>query len=97
VGNSGQKEAMMRIEASAEEVELEGDHGPVMGLVVTCSRCGHEVEVFGTSDASARRGGVMLSEECPERERNFYVVDEGDDYGPSPQEAFEAYLRQRKG
>jgi len=39
----------------------------------------------------------MLSEECPKRERNFYVVDEGDDYGPSPQEAFEAYLRQRKG
>jgi hypothetical protein len=38
--------------------------------------------VFGTSDASERRGGVMLAEECPRRERNFYVV-----YAPGESDA----------
>jgi hypothetical protein len=67
---------MARVEATCEEDELDGDHGTVPGLVVTCKRCGHHVEVFGTSDASARRGGAMLAEDCPKQEQNFYVVDE---------------------
>jgi hypothetical protein len=70
---------MARVEATVEEMELEGDHGGyVAGIVVTCTKCGHSVEVFGTSDASERRGGVMLSEECPEGESNFYVVEDDD-------------------
>jgi hypothetical protein len=66
----------MRITADVAEIELEGDYGnTIEGLCVTCSRCGHSVEVFGTSDASARRGAVMLREECPEGGNNFYVAD----------------------
>ena len=61
----------MGVQADVEEVEVEGRPG----LVVTCEKCGHAVEVYGTSGASARRGAVMLSEECPEGEKNFYVVD----------------------
>jgi len=71
---------MARIETNAEETELENDDGyPVDGLVVTCSECGHTVEVYGTGDASARRAGVMLRDECPRGvgHLNFYVVDEG--------------------
>jgi hypothetical protein len=71
---------MARIEASAEEIELEGDYAPVAGLLVTCGKCGHEVEVFGTSDRSERMGGVMLAQECPLGERNFYVVDVASGY-----------------
>ena len=73
---------MARIKATADEVELEGDHGMVAGLEVTCGKCGHTVEVFGTSDASERRGGVMLAEDCPRKERNFYVV-----YAPGESDA----------
>ena len=68
---------MARIETTIDEVEVEGDYGPVPGLTVTCKACGHTVEVFGTSEASARRGAVMLAEGCPRGvgRRNFYVAD----------------------
>jgi hypothetical protein len=66
----------MRVETEIEETELESDSGrPVNGLLVTCMHCGHSVEVFGTSGASARRGAVMLKEECPEGGENYYVVN----------------------
>jgi len=65
---------MARVTADAVEAELEGDHGVVDGLEVTCAKCGHTVEVYGATQQSAKRGGVMLSEECPRGERNFYVV-----------------------
>lgn len=65
----------MRVEVDVEEEELDGDYGPVQGLRLTCDRCGHEVEVFGTEEASAKRGAVMLREECPNGEDNYYVVN----------------------
>jgi hypothetical protein len=57
------------------EDELDGDYGPVAGLRLACSRCGHEVEVFGTEGSSARRGALMLREQCPNNENNFYSPD----------------------
>lgn len=67
---------MAEVQADVEEIELPGDNGGyIPGLKVICSKCDHTVEVFGTSDRSARRGAVMLAEECPCGERNFYVVD----------------------
>ncbi len=63
----------MRIVCEVEEVELDGDHAAVDGLCVTCSRCGHEAEVYGTSDRSLRRAFVMLREECPLGEGNYYT------------------------
>jgi len=66
----------MRVKVEVEEVELEDEWGkPVDGVSVCCGRCGHAVEVFGTSDASVRRGCVMLREECPKKESNFYAPD----------------------
>jgi alpha-D-ribose 1-methylphosphonate 5-triphosphate synthase subunit PhnG len=66
----------MRVKVEVEEVELEDDRGrPVDGVVVCCGRCGHKVEVFGTGEASVKRGCVMLREECPEGESNFYSPD----------------------
>jgi hypothetical protein len=67
---------MSTVHVTVEEIELEGDDGPdVPGLSLTCDKCGHEVEVYGTDDVSARRGAVMLREECPNGEHNFYVVN----------------------
>jgi hypothetical protein len=67
----------MQVNVEIEEDEFDGDHAAVAGLRVTCLRCGREVEVFGTDEQSAKRGAVMLREECPRGERNFYVVDWG--------------------
>lgn len=64
----------MKISVSIDEDELEGDYGSVPGLRLTCSRCGHSVEVFGNEVPSAQRGAVMLREECPNGEKNFYDV-----------------------
>lgn len=68
----------MRVACEIEEVELEGDYSPVPGVCVTCGKCGHQVEVFGDSDASVRRGTVMLREECPRGESNFYAPADAD-------------------
>jgi hypothetical protein len=69
----------MRVECDVEETEIDGDRGPVDGVCVTCSRCDHEVTAFGTTAKSVRRCMVMLREECPNNEENFYTADEAED------------------
>lgn len=65
----------MKVQCEAEEIELEGDYADdIPSLCVTCGRCDHKVEVFGTSQASLRRGLIMLREECPQDESNYYVA-----------------------
>ena len=65
----------MRVKVRVEEIELDGDDSeyPVPSVEVTCTRCKHSVQVFGTSEASIKRGCLMLREECPEGESNFYA------------------------
>jgi hypothetical protein len=65
----------MKVEVEIHTCDLDGDHGTVEGLCLTCEKCGHEVEVFGTAAASAKRGAAMLREECPEGEENWYNVN----------------------
>lgn len=65
----------MRIHADVDYADVDGDYGIVEGLCVTCTRCGHEVEVGGTGEASALRGACMLRDERPRGESNFYLVD----------------------
>ena len=67
----------MRVTVEINQEELEGDYGGyVDGLRLTCSRCGHEVTVFGTTERSAQRGAIMLREECQNGETNFYDVED---------------------
>jgi hypothetical protein len=71
----------MKVLSAIDTIELENDTGRLIESVsATCSRCGHATESFGTSDSSIRRCLVLLREECPEGEDNFYV-DEGADEG----------------
>jgi len=65
---------MTRIQVSVEEIEIEGDRGIIPGVRVGCEECGETVEVYGTSEASIKRGCVMLREQCDGR--NFYVYEE---------------------
>ena len=64
-----------RIECSVDYATLDGNYGDVEGIQVTCPRCGHATESFGTSAASVRRCMALLREECPRGETNFYVED----------------------
>ena len=67
----------MKVPCAVSYDELENENGyPVDGVVVTCSRCGHHTESFGTGGASVRRCLALLREECPRGEGNFYVAEE---------------------
>jgi hypothetical protein len=69
----------MKVQVEIEEIELEGDYAPVPSVCARCSRCGHETESYGTGTGSVKRCLVLLREECPEDENNFYVADEAED------------------
>ena len=62
----------MRVKIDVSEEDLDGDYGTVPGLIITCTRCQHSVEVFGIEEPSVKRGAVMLRNECPFDEDNFY-------------------------
>ena len=67
----------MRVLCSIEETELENDEGrPIDGVEATCSRCQHTTQSFGTGEASRKRCLVLLREECPEGEANFYADED---------------------
>ncbi len=66
----------MRVAVEIEEIELQGDFGPIDSVCARCTRCGHETESFGISEASIRRCLAILREECPEDEQNFYTADD---------------------
>jgi hypothetical protein len=67
----------MEVKCDIEKVEMEGMFGAVDGIRATCSRCGHVTESFGTTDRSVRRCCVLMREQCPRSESNFYYA-EGD-------------------
>ncbi len=53
--------------------ETENENGwPVDTVTAECNRCGHTTESYGSSGASIRRCMVLLREECPKEENNFY-------------------------
>lgn len=67
----------MRISCKVEEVTLENEEGVELdGVSAECPRCGHTTESFGTAPTSIRRCLVLLREECPNRENNFYVDED---------------------
>lgn len=62
----------MRIFCEITQVDLDGDYGTIEGVSAVCSKCGYCTESFGTSDSSINRCLVLMREECPAREKNFY-------------------------
>jgi hypothetical protein len=66
----------VKISCSIGFVERENDSGHLIESVsAVCSRCGHETFSFGTSDRSIRRCLVLMREDCPAAENNFYLSD----------------------
>lgn len=67
----------MRVTCEIEEIDLPGTETDtdVPSIRATCGRCGHETESYGTTDRSVARCLVLMREECPYNETNFYVPD----------------------
>jgi hypothetical protein len=64
---------MARVSVSVFNEDVENENGRfVDGTVLTCDKCGHRVEVLGSSDSSIGYGFVKMREECPNSENNFY-------------------------
>jgi hypothetical protein len=64
----------VKVECEVQFTELENDEGhSVESVVVTCTRCAHQEESFGVHEGSIRRCLVLLRENCPRNEKNFYV------------------------
>lgn len=65
----------MRAVCGVTQTLLPGDYCDVDGIEVECRRCGHVEDVYGTSEPSIKRGLVMLRENCPRGENNFYIAE----------------------
>lgn len=56
---------------------MENDRGDeVPGVRATCEQCGYQTESYGTGIRSVRRCLVLMREQCPEFEENFYSCPE---------------------
>jgi hypothetical protein len=68
-----QRRQQTKVVCKIEEVELQNDDGKMIdGVCAHCSRCEHLTESFGVSDRSVRRCLVLMREECPRSENNYY-------------------------
>jgi hypothetical protein len=67
----------MKVSCSIATVDLPSEDGDrdIAGTEATCSRCGHSTECYGTTRRSITRCLVMMREECPQYENNFYEAE----------------------
>lgn len=68
----------MKVDVNIEEVDdVPNDRGGEQeGVRATCTRCDHVTESFGTGPKSRMRCIMLLKEECPYNESNYYVDPE---------------------
>lgn len=60
-----------RVECEVEEV-TEDDQPAILA---TCTVCEHTTLSFGTTERSVKRCLVLMREQCPQGEENFYVEE----------------------
>jgi hypothetical protein len=78
---------LSRVEVEIEEVELENEDGRMQdGVRARCTRCDHETEAYGRTGKSRRRCLVLMREECPQNEENFYVDPDADEHDDRPRD-----------
>lgn len=69
------RRAPRRIACRMDEISLPGDYTEegIPSVRATCTRCGHQTHSYGDGEASRKRCLVVMREECPRHESNFYV------------------------
>lgn len=71
---------MAKVEITVEDAMVDnGRGGESPGVKATCSECDHEVECLGRTQRSVKRCAMLLKEECPNNEDNFYLDPDMDD------------------
>jgi len=71
---------MPQVECEVDFDDIENEQGRMVpGCTVTCGQCGETEESFGQGGGSVRRCLVLLRENCPTQENNFYVASDGSD------------------
>ncbi len=64
----------MKIECEVEEDDVPNERGGTQsGVKATCGECGHVERSFGTGEKSVKRCLILLKENCPRNETNYYV------------------------
>jgi hypothetical protein len=64
----------MKVSCQIAEINLDNSEGiDVPSVMAICSKCGHEIESFGIDEPSVRRCLVLMREECPRNENNYYI------------------------
>jgi len=70
---------MAKVECAVTFDQAKNDQGRMQDCTkVTCGNCGHTTQSWGTGPGSVKRCLMLLKEECPEGESNFYVGDVDD-------------------
>ena len=71
---------MAEVGCTVDYLQLENDDGrEVDSVEVTCKKCDHTTQSYGDSAASVRRCLLLLREECPQNESNWYIAEGGED------------------
>lgn len=66
----------MRVKCSVDEITLKNSSEmETPSVEATCGRCNHSTHSFGTSERSVRRCLVLMRNECPNDEENFYIAE----------------------
>lgn len=69
---------MATVICSVDYTTEENDDGREQAcVVVTCGECGHREQSWGEGPRSVKRCLVLLRENCPQDETNFYKTAEG--------------------
>ncbi len=66
----------MKVECEVTQIQIPTEYGErlfIDGVHALCSKCGHATQSYGRGEKSIKRCLVLLREECPENEANFYV------------------------
>jgi len=72
------REKSERVKCTVSEITMQNDSGiDVNSVEACCMKCGHTTRSFGTGENSRKRCLVLMREECPNQEGNFYVDDGG--------------------
>lgn len=71
---------MAEIECEINHITIENDDGrEIDGVEAVCGECDHSTQSYGTSSASVRRCLVLLREQCPLGQHNYYIASGGED------------------
>jgi hypothetical protein len=72
---------MARVKVEIEGVDdiKDDDGGERKGVRATCSECDHVTESFGVGPKSRIRCIMLMKEECPQNQENYYVDADGDE------------------